>query len=51
MDAQASPIPQVAGRRVKWWVYSPPPPMWGPAKMTRQGPATDHVMTRHLSHD
>jgi hypothetical protein len=34
------PLPQVAGRRVKT-AGLPSPLMWGPAKMTRQGPARD----------
>ncbi len=46
MDTHASPLPQVAGRRVKSGWSIPPPPTWRPAKMTRQGPTGDLPGTR-----
>jgi hypothetical protein len=44
------PSPKWRVGRSKRRVYSPPP-TWGPAKMTRQGPARDPPGTRHLSRD
>ncbi len=41
MTAQASPSPKWRVGGSKQWVYSPPPPTWGPAKMTCHGPARD----------
>jgi hypothetical protein len=50
-EKEAKNYNSLCGGGAARWLPRRPPPTWGPAKMTPQGPTTDHAMTRHLSRD